>query len=108
MKKEQLQVVKDAIKNLGDLNDKIKDFVNDALEDIDREFENLGALQEKLEEEHTVLSEEDQEGDKGTELKDLAEEIEGIKEDIENVKDEFDDNVFGDIISKLEELLPKK
>jgi glutamine synthetase type III len=104
MKKEHLKILKAAITNLGELNRKFDSLVSECIGEIDKEMENIGGLAETLQGEFDELSEKQQEGDKGVELEETTEKLGEIKTELEELKDELDDEPFGDIISKLEEL----
>jgi DNA repair exonuclease SbcCD ATPase subunit len=107
MKKEHLQIIKDAIANLEDIDSKFDTVVSDAIKDIDREIENIGDLLDTLQTECDDLPENQQEGDKGTKLQEFIDSLGEIKSDIEDIKEELEDSPMDDIINKLKEFSHK-
>jgi predicted ribosome quality control (RQC) complex YloA/Tae2 family protein len=87
LSKDQTQIIKDAIENIEGMKDKIHDFSQDIMSDLEKEAENLDNIREELEEEFEDLSEKDQEGEKGTKIQELVGELEGASESITTLKD---------------------
>jgi hypothetical protein len=102
MKKEQLQIIKDALENLTEANGSFEEPVSSAILAIDREIENIGKLREEFQEEFDEMSEKQQESDKGEKLNETIVALEEIVDELSGLKDEFDDNPFDEIINKLE------
>jgi predicted nuclease with TOPRIM domain len=107
MNKSQLQTIKDAVSNLGNINSKFDSLVAEAIGEIDKEIENLGNLVDELQDEFDDLPEKAQEGEKGTELEESIKAIGEAKSDLEDSKDELEAAPMDDIITKLEEIVTK-
>jgi seryl-tRNA synthetase len=107
MNKSQLQIIKDATTNLGDINSKFDAVVADAIGEIDKEIENLGNLVDELQDEFDDLSEKAQEGEKGNELEESIKAIGEAKSDLEDSKDELEAAPMDDIITKLDAIATK-
>ena len=104
MKKEQLQIIKDALENLTEANGGFEDPVSSAIMAIDREIENVGKLREELQEEFDEMPEAQQEGDKGEKLTEEIEALGEVKDELDTLKSDLDSNPFEDAINKIDDV----
>ena len=104
MEKEQIDIVKNSILKLEEIDVKFNTLVNESVVIIDAEIENLGNLADKLQAKFDEMDEEEQVGDEGTELEALVELVSEAKTELEDLKDEIDSAPCEEAISKLESI----
>jgi hypothetical protein len=105
MNKTELKIVTDAKGELEEAKEDLSNYIDKVIgEVIDPMIESIGNLQENLQGQYDDLSDKQQEGDKGTKLKDEINALEELKDELDTFRSEFDDSVFDDLITKCEDV----
>jgi hypothetical protein len=104
MDKAQLKIVQDSKKVIDDLAANIKTVVETTITKVEEEKDKLETLQASMQDAFDDLSEEAQQGDKGTKMEEEINSIGEIIDELDNIKGEIDDEPFEDVVTKYEDV----